>query len=254
MMIRTILYRLLHCLVTLFLVSVLLFTGTESLPGDAAEILLGLAVGVIGIPIAIALGLLAAMTPGSVFDRLLTLTALAFASIPEFFLASVLVVIFALKLRWLRAISYFSTEHQAGDLWVLMALPVLTLTIIIIPQIARMTRAAVLNIMSSPYIEMAILKGLPHARIVCRHALPNSIGPITNILALNLAFLLSGAFIVETMFGYPGLAKLMVDSVRLRDAPLALFCGTTICTAYILLILVADIVSILSNPRLRHPK
>ena len=315
MMAKMILYRLGHCVVTLLLVSALLFTGTEFLPGDAADAilgmestpdtlaalrdklrlhrpatvryfewltnvvrgdlghslaaatktetvvnhrvrnsaLLGLAVAVIAIPVAIGLGLLAAMKPRSLFDRILTVSVLSFVSVPEFFIASLLVLLFAVKLRWLPAVSYYSTEHELSDLWSLMFLPVLTLCIAVIPQIARMTRAAVLNILSSPYIELAILKGLPHARIVCRHALPNSIGPITNIVGLNLAYLLSGAFIVETMFSYPGLAQLMVEAVRFRDGPLALFCGITICTAYILLILVADIVSIVFNPRLRHP-
>ena len=315
-MARMILYRMCHCLVILFLVSLLLFTGTELLPGDAAEIilgmeatpdtlaalrdklglhrsapqryfewlanvvrgnlgdslaaatktealvnnrirnsaLLGLAVALIAIPIAISLGLVAALTPGSVFDRTLTVSVLSFVSVPEFFIASLLILLFAVKLRWVPAVSYYSSDHQITDLWSLMLLPVVTLCITVIPQIARMTRAAILNILSSPYIEFAILKGLSHARIVCRHALPNSIGTITNIVALNLAYLLSGAFIVETMFSYPGLAKLMVDAVRIRDAPLALFCGIVICTAYILLILVADIVSIIFNPRLRHPR
>ena len=117
-----------------------------------------------------------------------------------------------------------------------------------------MTRATVLNVLSSPYIEMAILKGVPHSRIILRHALLNAIGPITNVVALNLAYLLSGVFIVETMFAYPGLASLMVEAVRLRDYPLVLLCGFVICSVYVGLILIADIASILFNPRLRHPQ
>ena len=313
---RMVFHRLFHCVVTLFLVSILLFAGTEFLPGDAAEAilameatpenlaalrkrlgldrsapvryfewlgnmltgdfgmslaaatktervvnnrvrnsaLLGMVVALIAIPIAVGLGLLAAMVPGSMFDRVVTVSALGFVSVPEFFIATVLVLILAVNLRWLPAISYYSPGETSHHIWTLMLLPVLTLCITVIPQIARMTRASVLNVLSSPYVEMAILKGLSYPRIVWRHALPNSIGPIINIIALNLAYLLSGAFIVETIFSYPGLAKLMVDSVRFRDAPLALFCGSVICTAYILLILVADIASIVFNPRLRHPK
>ena len=313
---RMVFHRLLHCVVTLFLVSILLFSGTEFLPGDTAEAilameatpenlaalrkrlgldrsapvryfewlgnmltgdfgmslaaatktervvnnrvrnsaLLGMVVALIAIPIAVSLGLLAAMVPGSIFDRVVTMTALGFASVPEFFIATVLVLILAVHLRWLPAISYYPAGETLHHIWILMLLPVLTLCITVIPQIARMTRASVLNVLSSPYVEMAILKGLTYPRIVWRHALPNSIGPIINIVALNLAYLLSGAFIVETIFSYPGLAKLMVDSVRFRDAPLALFCGSVICAAYIVLILVADIASIMSNPRLRHPK
>ena len=315
-MARMIVQRLALALLTLFLVSIILFAGTEALPGDTAELilgmeatpdtlaalreklglhrtpavryiewltqlmrgdlgtslaanskavglvdfrvrnsaLLGLLVAAIAVPVAIVLGLLAAMRPGSLLDRLLTATALGCASVPEFVIASLLVLLFSVHLDWLPAISNFSANDHIYMHGSAMVLPVMALSLTVIPQIARMTRATVLNVMSSPYIEMAILKGLAHRHIVLRHALPNAIGPITNIVALNLAYLLSGAFIIETMFSFPGLAYLMVESVRLRDAPLALFCGTTICALYVLLILVADIASILSNPRLRFPK
>jgi peptide/nickel transport system permease protein len=119
---------------------------------------------------------------------------------------------------------------------------------------ARMTRAAVINVMRTPYIEMAILKGTPRHRIILRHALFNTIGPIVNVVALNLAYLISGVVIVEVMFSYPGLAKLMVDAVSIRDMPLIQACAMIFCTAFICLMLVADILAILANPRLRHPK
>ena len=118
----------------------------------------------------------------------------------------------------------------------------------------RMTRAGILNVMSSPYIEMAILKGVPRRRIILRHALLNAIGPIVNVIALNLAYLVSGVVIIETVFAYPGLAKLMVDGVQTRDIPLVQACGMIFCGTYVVLILIADIASIASNPRLRHPK
>ena len=117
-----------------------------------------------------------------------------------------------------------------------------------------MTRAAVLSVMSSPYIEMAILKGVPKSRIIWRHALSNAIGPVVNVIAVNLAYLISGVVVVETIFAFPGLAKLMVDSVHVRDMPLVQACGMIFCTVYVVLILASDIASILSNPRLRHPK
>ncbi len=108
-----------------------------------------------------------------------------------------------------------------------------------------MTRATVLNVMSSPYIEMAILKGVPRKRIILRHALFNAIGPIVNVIALNLAWLVGGVVIVEQIFSYPGLAKLMIEAVLLRDMPLVQACA---------MIFIADMATILSNPRLRHPK
>ena len=117
-----------------------------------------------------------------------------------------------------------------------------------------MTRATVLNVMSSPYIEMAILKGVPRKKIILRHALLNAIGPIVNVIALNLAWLVGGVVVVEQIFSYPGLAKLMVEAVLLRDLPLVQACAMIFCTTYIVLIFIADMASILSNPRLRHPK
>jgi len=108
--------------------------------------------------------------------------------------------------------------------------------------------------MSSPYIEMAILKGIPRRTIILRHALLNSIGPIINVIALNLAYLVSGVVIMETIFAYPGLAKLMVDGVQTRDIPLVQACGMIFCTTFVVLILIADLATIVSNPRLRHPK
>ena len=104
------------------------------------------------------------------------------------------------------------------------------------------------------HIEMAILKGVPRRRIILRHALLNAIGPIVNVIALNLAYLVSGVVIIETVFAYPGLAKLMVDGVQTRDIPLVQACGMIFCCTYVVLILIADIASILANPRLRHPK
>jgi peptide/nickel transport system permease protein len=99
---------------------------------------------------------------------------------------------------------------------------------------------------------MAVLKGARPARVALRHALPNAIGPIANAVALSLSYLLGGVVIVETIFNYPGLASLMVDAVTNRDMPVVQACAMIFCFAYLLLVLVADLVAILSNPRLRH--
>jgi peptide/nickel transport system permease protein len=121
-------------------------------------------------------------------------------------------------------------------------------------HIARMTRNAILSVLSASYVEMAILKGVPRYHIIVLHALPNALSPIINVIALNLAYLISGVVIVETVFSYPGVARLMVDAVASRDIPLIQVCGLIFCATYVLLNLVADILSILSNPRLRSPK
>jgi peptide/nickel transport system permease protein len=118
----------------------------------------------------------------------------------------------------------------------------------------RMTRTAILNVLRSSYIEMAILKGVPRHLLVVRHALPNAVAPIVNVIALNLAYLVAGVVVVETVFAYPGLGKLLVDGVAQRDIPLVQATIMLFCATYVALNLVADLVSILSNPRMRHPK
>jgi len=211
-------------------------------------------VSLISIPISIALGLWAAMHPGTKLDRIVTFGTLSTISVPEFFIATIMVLVFAVKLKWLPATLYLTGDESWLELLKAMAMPLITLVIVVSAQMIRMTRAGILNVMSSPYIEMAILKGVPRKRIILRHALYNAIGPIVNVIALNLAYLVSGVVIVETIFSYPGLAKLMIDGVQTRDLPLVQACAMIFCGVYVVLILLADIASILSNPRLRHPK
>ena len=208
----------------------------------------------ISVPLSVALGLLAAMYPGQLLDRIITSGTLGLIAVPDFFIAIFLILFLAVQAHLVPAVSYLSgTEGFWKSLYVL-ALPITTLVIVISAQMIRMTRAGILNVMSSPYIEMAILKGIPRRRIILRHALLNAIGPIVNVIALNLAYLASGVVVIETIFSYPGLAKLMVDGVQTRDIPLVQACGMIFCSTYVVLILVADIASIMSNPRLRHPK
>ncbi len=211
-------------------------------------------VAVISIPVSIALGLWAAMHPGTWLDRMVTFGTLSTISVPEFFIATVLVLILAVELHWLPSTAYMTGDETFFELLGALAMPLITLVIVVSAQMIRMTRAGILNVMSSPYIEMAILKGVPRRRIILRHAFYNAIGPIVNVIALNLAYLVSGVVIVETIFAYPGLAKLMVDGVQTRDLPLVQACAMIFCATYVALILVADVASILSNPRLRNPK
>ena len=165
-----------------------------------------------------------------------------------------MILILAVNLDWLPATAYLSNDASFYELIRALAMPVITLVIVVSAQMIRMTRAGILNVMNSPYIEMAILKGVPRRRIILRHAFFNAIGPIVNVIALNLAYLVSGVVIVETIFAYPGLAKLMIDGVQTRDLPLVQACAMIFCGTYVILILMADIASILSNPRLRQPK
>ena len=215
---------------------------------------LGGIVAAIAVPLSIVLGLLAAMYPGTLLDRVLTFGTISLVAVPEFLIATILVLMLAVKLHWLPSIAYLGDGQTFWQWTRALAIPILTLVIVVAAQMIRMTRAGILNVMSSDYIEMAILKGVPRKRIILRHALFNAIGPIVNVIALNLAYLISGVVIVETIFAYPGLAKLMIDGVQTRDFPLVQACAMIFCGTYVLLLLIADIAAIVSNPRLRHPK
>lgn len=217
-------------------------------------VILALAAALFAIPLAVGLGLLAAMFPNGKFDRTVSIVSLVCISLPEFFTATFMVMIFAVKLRLLPATAYISGHENFWMLGKGLILPVATLTGAILAYMLRMTRATILNVLSSSYIQMAILKGVPRSLLVFRHALPNVITPIINIIALNIAYLITGVVIVETVFAYPGLGKLLVDSVAQRDIPLCQVIIMLFCATYFLLNLLADFISIISNPRRRHPK
>jgi peptide/nickel transport system permease protein len=135
-----------------------------------------------------------------------------------------------------------------------IALPATTLTLVVLAHMMRMTRAAILNVMQSAYIETAELKGLSQFAIIRRHALPNAVAPIVNVVMLNLAFLVVGVVVVEVIFVYPGMGQYLVDHVSKRDVPVVQAVGLIFAAVYIGLNIVADIVAILANPRLRHPR
>ncbi|KPW73717.1 Peptide ABC transporter permease [Pseudomonas cannabina] len=205
----------------------------------------------VSVPVALALGIGAAMGRGGRIDGALNFITLTLVAVPEFLVATLAVLIFAVNLGWLSALSYGGDVSSPWQFMRTYALPVMTLCSVIVAQMARMTRAAVIDQLDSPYVEMARLKGVSPVRIVLRHALPNAIGPIANAVALSLSYLLGGVVIVETIFNYPGIASLMVDAVTNRDMALVQGCTMLFCAAYLGLVLMADLCAILSNPRLR---
>ncbi|WP_166418295.1 ABC transporter permease [Cochlodiniinecator piscidefendens] len=228
--------------------------GTEVGRRASNTLLLALSTAVIAVPLAIALGLAAAVKPGGLVDRAITSTSLMLISFPDFLVAVVLVTIFAIKLRWLPAIASIRPSYDVFDWIRVLILPVTALTFTILAHMVRMTRSAVLNVLSSPAIEMAILKGVPRRRLLLRHALPNALGPIVNVVALNLAYLISGVVVIETLFNFPGLGRYMVEAVTNRDVPIVQTCAMIFCSFYVLLNMTADILSIMANPRVRYKK
>ena len=208
----------------------------------------------IAVPLALFLGILAALYRNTLYDRTINTFTLTTISFPEFFVAYILILFFAIKLGWFPGISNISTELSFGNKLYRTLLPATTLTLVVVAHMMRMTRAAIINLLSSPYIEMAQLKGIKPMRIILRHALPNALAPIVNVIAINLAYLVVGVVIVEVVFVYPGLGQLMVDSVSKRDIPVVQACSMIFASVYILLNLSADIISIVTNPRLLHPR
>ncbi|MBB4611964.1 ABC transporter permease [Novosphingobium taihuense] len=205
----------------------------------------------VSVPLALAIGIASAISRGGRLDRTLNVLTLTAVAVPEFLVATLGVLIFSVKLLWLPSIALVSEDASLWDTVRSCALPVLSLSVVVIAQMARMTRAAVADQLDRPYVEMARLKGVPFRRVVLFHVMPNAVGPIVNAVALSLSYLLGGAIIVETIFNFPGLASLMVNAVTSRDMPLLQACAMIFCAIYLMLVLVADVVAILANPRLR---
>ena len=208
----------------------------------------------IAVPVSLAIGILAALWRNSWFDRIANVGTLTSISSPEFFLAYVLVLFLAVMYPVFPSLASVSEGMPFSERLEMTILPALTLTLVVTAHMMRMTRAAIINLLASPYIEMARLKGLKPLRIVVFHALPNALAPIINVIALNMAYLITGVVVVEVVFVYPGIGQLFVSAVKVRDIPVVQACCLVFAAAYILLNLTADVMSILTNPRLRHPR
>jgi len=209
---------------------------------------------VISVPLAIFLGLLAVRYKDRWPDKLISAVTLTTISIPEFMIGYILVYWVSIQLGWFPSVAILNDSMSLGQKLNAIAIPVMVLTLVVLAHMMRMTRAAILNVMQSAYIETAELKGMPMLKIIRKHAFPNAIAPIVNVVMINLAYLVVGVVVVEVVFAYPGMGQYLVDHVAKRDIPVVQACGLIFAAVYIGLNLVADIVSILANPRLRHPK
>ncbi|MBO6949323.1 MAG: ABC transporter permease [Rhodospirillales bacterium] len=302
--------------ITLFVISVLIFGAVEMLPGDIAEAVLGMGAteenvaamreqlglnqpapvryfdwlsgavvgdfgvslvtqtpvgevigprfantlflatyaAAIAVPVAIFLGVVVALLRNTLFDRVANVLALTSISSPEFFLGYILILYLSVKTGMFPAIAKISGDMTFLELLQRTFLPALTMVLVVVAHMMRMTRAAIINLLSSPYIEMARLKGMPAWRVIIKHALPNAWAPIINVVALNLAYLITGVVLVEVVFVYPGIGQLLVDSVTKRDFTVVQACCLIFAATFILLNLAADVLAILTNPRLRYKK
>ena len=209
---------------------------------------------IISVPLALVLGILAALYRNTWYDRTVNVVTLSSISFPEFFVAYILILVFAVNLGWFPSLSNVDPATPFWERVYRVILPATTLTLVVVAHMMRMTRAAIINLLASPYIEMANLKGMSRSRIIMHHALPNAWAPIVNVIVINLAYLIVGVVVVEVVFVYPGLGQLIVDSVQKRDIPVVQACSLIFAATYVLLNLTADVLSIVTNPRLLHPR
>ena len=209
---------------------------------------------VIAVPIALALGITTALYRNSFYDRSVNTATLTTISFPEFFVAYILILILASMYPIFPSLANVDESTPMGERIFRTALPALTLTLVIVAHMMRMTRAAIINLLASPYIQMARLSGASQTEVIVKHALPNAWAPIATVVAFNLAYLVVGVVVVEVVFVYPGVGQLMVDAVTSRDIPVVQGCALIFAITYILLNLIADIIGIITNPRLLHPK
>ncbi|MBT3465661.1 MAG: ABC transporter permease [Ascidiaceihabitans sp.] len=208
----------------------------------------------ISVPVAIMLGLVAVRYLNRWPDKVISGSTLAAISLPEFMIAYILIFVFAVKLGWAPSFANVPPDMPLLEKLHSISLPIAVLTMVVLAHMMRMTRAAILNVMQSAYIETAELKGLSSFEVIRKHAFPNAVAPIVNVVMINLAYLVVGVVVVEAVFAYPGMGQYLVDAVVKRDVPVVLTSGIIFSAVYIILNMIADIVSILSNPRLRHPK
>ncbi|MCZ7448128.1 ABC transporter permease [Rhizobium rhizogenes] len=209
------------------------------------------AAAIVAVPLSVFLGLLSVRYCGGFVDRTIALLTRPFVALPEFFVGYLLIYTLSISLGWFASSSTVFAHMGFVDRIEAIALPCLTLVIVVTGHITTMVRASVLDVMGKPFIEMAALKGIPHATVVWRHALPNAFSPIINVVFVNLAYLVAGVVVVEVIFVYPGMGQFMVDSVVNRDVPVVQATSLLFAGVYIGLNLCADVLSVLSNPRLR---
>jgi peptide/nickel transport system permease protein len=312
-MLVLIIRRLILALITLFIISLIVFVGVEALPGDSATgylgqfatpeslaalreefglndplhtryfswlggiikgdlgvsmvkrkpvaelignrfrntVVLSVSAAIVGIPLAIVLGVIAGLTRDKWPDIVASTTSIIAMTLPGFVTATVLIYIFAIKLEWFPAITLVPTNVPVIELLPTIVLPIITLTLIMVAHILRLVRTNMIDVMTSDYIQMARLKGVPARKLIFKHGLPNAMLPTINIVALTFAWLLGGVAVIETVFNYPGIGKLMIGAITDRDFVLVQGIAMILSAIYFALNLIADMLSLVLNPKLR---
>jgi peptide/nickel transport system permease protein len=214
-------------------------------------VVLAVAAAIIGIPLAIVLGVFTGLTRDKWPDILISFVAILGMTLPGFVTATVLIYFFSLRLEWFPAIAMVPTDAPVSEILPNIVLPIVTLTFIMVAHILRLVRTNMIDVMVSNYVQMARLKGVPVMKIIFQHGLPNAMLPSINVIALTMAWLLGGVAIIETVFNYPGIGKLMVNAIGDRDLALVQGIAIILASIYIGLNFIADLLSLILNPRLR---
>ena len=312
-MLFLIIKRILLGFITLFIVSIITFVGTEVLPGDACttylerqafgeqleacyrrlglnvpayeryvswalnaiqgdfgyslsgemkindvlgprvknSLVLASASILIGIPIALLLGIITALWRDKMPDIIISTFTIFSMTIPEFISATLLILIVAIWLEWLPGIVIGPTGASVSELLPNIILPVIAISMIMTAHMARMVRSSVIQVMASDYVQMAILKGVPYWTMVFKHVLPNALLPAINVVALTIAWLLGGVVVTEVVFNYPGLGRLVIESISNRDLPVVQALAIILASIYVSINLIADLMTLMLNPRLK---
>lgn len=305
--------RFILAIITLFIISLLVFIGIEALPGDAATSYLGqsateeslkalrdefglnasapqryltwltgfltgdlgismarrepvtevignqfrntviltIAASLIGIPLAIILGVITGLTRDKWPDFLLSFLAILGMTLPGFVTATVLVYLFSIRVEWFPAITMVPSDATVREILPTIVLPIITLTFVMTAHILRLVRTSMIDVLASEYVQMARLKGVPLMRVIFMHALPNAMLPTINVIALTIAWLLGGVAIIETVFNFPGIGKLLINAIGDQDLALVQGIAMILAGIYVGVNLVADLLTLVLNPRLR---
>ena len=205
----------------------------------------------IGIPIALLLGIITALWRDKLPDIIISTVTIFSMTIPEFISATLLILIVAIWLEWLPGIVIVPTGASISELLPNIILPVIAISMIMTAHMARMVRSSVIQVMASDYVQMAILKGLPYWKMVFKHVLPNALLPAINVVALTIAWLLGGVVVTEVVFNYPGLGRLVIESISNRDLPVVQALALILASIYVSINLLADLMTLMLNPRLK---
>ena len=227
--------------------------GITELVGNRLKnsLLLAFCALVVGVPLANFLGVVTGLWRDRSVDLFFSTGAIFAMTIPEFVSATVLILVFSVWLGWLPGVVLTSASAPASEFFPEIVLPVVVLAMVMTAHVLRMVRSSVIEVMASDYVQMAVLKGVPYRRIVFRHALPNALLPAINVVALTIAWLLGGVVVIEVVFNYPGLGRMMIDAISDRDLPVVQAIALIVATVYVGVNLTADLMTMLLNPRLR---